>query len=170
MKKTSLVLAMVLGLFVIMMFSSFVMAEENEVAKCVQLPVACTRNSDCTCSGCCSSWNVCQPTCHSEPIQEIVLNYIKQIQAKTYTCLCTKCNYSWVSTSPPTKCPNCGNVGITYSENSSENMNKEEFVALNTDIVLSFDCIEQGLQCTLNGTPCCAPYNCKGKFPNTYCQ
>jgi hypothetical protein len=31
-------------------------------------------------------------------------------------------------------------------------------------------CIEQGLTCILNGTPCCAPYTCKGKFPNTYCQ
>lgn len=31
-------------------------------------------------------------------------------------------------------------------------------------------CIEKGLTCILNGTPCCAPYECKGKFPNTYCQ
>jgi hypothetical protein len=31
-------------------------------------------------------------------------------------------------------------------------------------------CIDQGLTCVLNGTPCCAPYECKGKFPNTYCQ
>jgi hypothetical protein len=23
--------------------------------------------------------------------------------------------------------------------------------------------------CTLNGTPCCPPYRCEGKFPNTYC-
>jgi hypothetical protein len=31
-------------------------------------------------------------------------------------------------------------------------------------------CIEKGLTCILTGTPCCAPYDCKGKFPNTYCQ
>ncbi len=31
-------------------------------------------------------------------------------------------------------------------------------------------CIEGGLTCVLNGTPCCAPYTCKGKFPNTTCQ
>ncbi|MEN6616408.1 MAG: hypothetical protein ABFD12_07610 [Syntrophorhabdus sp.] len=31
-------------------------------------------------------------------------------------------------------------------------------------------CIEGGLTCVLNGTPCCAPYQCKGKFPNTTCQ
>jgi hypothetical protein len=43
-------------------------------------------------------------------------------------------------------------------------------VAGYTDIVLGANCIEQGLQCTLNGTPCCEPYKCKGKFPNTYCQ
>ncbi|MCX5804625.1 MAG: hypothetical protein NT010_00970 [Proteobacteria bacterium] len=30
-------------------------------------------------------------------------------------------------------------------------------------------CIEKGLTCVLNGTPCCAPYSCSGKFPNTYC-
>lgn len=32
------------------------------------------------------------------------------------------------------------------------------------------DCIEQGQTCTLNGTPCCSPYHCKGTFPNTTCQ
>ncbi len=30
-------------------------------------------------------------------------------------------------------------------------------------------CIEKEHACILNGTPCCAPYSCKGKFPNTYC-
>lgn len=44
------------------------------------------------------------------------------------------------------------------------------FVAGDTKIVLGASCIEKDLQCTLNGTPCCAPYECKGKFPNTYCQ
>ena len=34
----------------------------------------------------------------------------------------------------------------------------------------SASCIEEGLTCVLNGTPCCAPYKCKGKFPNTTCQ
>ena len=31
-------------------------------------------------------------------------------------------------------------------------------------------CIAGGLTCILNGTPCCTPYQCKGKFPNTTCQ
>jgi hypothetical protein len=31
-------------------------------------------------------------------------------------------------------------------------------------------CIEGGLTCILNGTPCCPPYECKGKFPNTTCR
>ena len=44
------------------------------------------------------------------------------------------------------------------------------FVTKDTNIVLAANCIEQGLQCTLNGTPCCSPYSCKGTFPNTYCQ
>lgn len=43
-----------------------------------------------------------------------------------------------------------------------------DLVAFNT--VEAASCIEQGLTCVLNGTPCCAPYECKGKFPNTYCQ
>ena len=30
-------------------------------------------------------------------------------------------------------------------------------------------CIEKDHACVLNGTPCCAPYSCKGKFPNAYC-
>jgi hypothetical protein len=30
---------------------------------CLQLPVKCSSNSDCTCSKCCSSWSVCQPSC-----------------------------------------------------------------------------------------------------------
>ena len=32
------------------------------------------------------------------------------------------------------------------------------------------DCIDKGQVCTINGTPCCAPNYCKGKFPNTTCQ
>jgi hypothetical protein len=43
-------------------------------------------------------------------------------------------------------------------------------VAGDNNIVLASNCIEKGLQCTLNGTPCCAPYSCKGKFPITYCK
>ncbi len=36
---------------------------------CVQLPVSCSSSSDCTCSGCCGSWDgstrkgICQPSC-----------------------------------------------------------------------------------------------------------
>lgn len=30
-------------------------------------------------------------------------------------------------------------------------------------------CIEKDRACVLNGTPCCAPYSCIGKFPNTSC-
>ncbi len=31
-------------------------------------------------------------------------------------------------------------------------------------------CIEHGQTCTLHGTACCEPYDCKGSFPNTTCQ
>jgi len=31
-------------------------------------------------------------------------------------------------------------------------------------------CIGQGATCTLHGTPCCDPYTCQGRFPNTTCQ
>lgn len=31
-------------------------------------------------------------------------------------------------------------------------------------------CIEKGQTCTLHGTPCCGPYDCKGSFPNTTCK
>lgn len=43
-----------------------------------------------------------------------------------------------------------------------------DLVAYNT--VEGASCIEQGLTCILNGTPCCAPYECSGKFPNTTCR
>jgi hypothetical protein len=37
-------------------------------ARCTQLPISCTQNSDCTCSGCCGQLGeggpkLCQPTC-----------------------------------------------------------------------------------------------------------
>lgn len=47
-------------------------ARNDEITKklnCVQLPTACTANSDCTCSNCCGTWDgtgksgICQPTC-----------------------------------------------------------------------------------------------------------
>ncbi|MDD2335780.1 MAG: hypothetical protein PHD01_04295 [Geobacteraceae bacterium] len=38
------------------------------------------------------------------------------------------------------------------------------------NIVQGASCIDQGLTCVLHGTACCAPYECKGKFPNTTCQ
>jgi hypothetical protein len=44
------------------------------------------------------------------------------------------------------------------------------FEARDGNIVLAANCIDQGLTCVLNGTPCCAPYSCKGKFPITTCQ
>jgi hypothetical protein len=30
-------------------------------------------------------------------------------------------------------------------------------------------CIGGGETCTVHGTPCCPPYTCKGRFPNTTC-
>jgi hypothetical protein len=60
----------------------------------------------------------------------------------------------------------------TTKEDSKEASNcvNSGFVAGGTNIAMAASCIEKGLQCTLNGTPCCSPYDCKGKFPNTYCQ
>jgi len=60
---------------------------------------------------------------------------------------------------------------ITYTESTNENIAKmEEFAAHSNNILLAGGCIEKGLTCVLTGTPCCSPYECKGKFPNTYCQ
>ena len=58
--------------------------------------------------------------------------------AAEYQALCTKCNYGWVSKSKPTKCPKCGNVGITYSEIISENTTdgkKDSSLANDTGVV-----------------------------------
>ncbi|MHB1955018.1 MAG: hypothetical protein ACYCOU_14875 [Sulfobacillus sp.] len=35
---------------------------------------------------------------------------------------------------------------------------------------LAQNCIGPGETCILNGTPCCAGYSCRGRFPNTTCQ
>jgi hypothetical protein len=43
-------------------------------------------------------------------------------------------------------------------------------LGLKTGTVPVPGCIEKDRACVLNGTPCCAPYSCKGKFPNTYCR
>jgi hypothetical protein len=37
-------------------------------------------------------------------------------------------------------------------------------------VVIGQNCIAHGQTCTLYGTPCCAPYSCRGRFPNTTCQ
>ena len=40
--------------------------------------------------------------------------------AEEYSCLCTKCNHDWVSTTKPSKCPQCGNKGITCYKKSDD--------------------------------------------------
>ncbi|MCC2111927.1 MAG: hypothetical protein KDJ16_07830 [Hyphomicrobiales bacterium] len=41
--------------------------EDFQRLACVQLPVKCTSNSDCSCSSCCGQWSgtsgICQPSC-----------------------------------------------------------------------------------------------------------
>ena len=40
-----------------------------------------------------------------------------------------------------------------------------------SSVVIRYDsCIEKGLTCILNGTPCCGTLTCKGKFPITMCK
>ncbi len=61
------------------------------------------------------------------------------------------------------------------SGNLEDTKNDRLLIAANNSytgksVVQGANCIEQGLTCVLNGTPCCAPYTCKGKFPNTTCQ
>lgn len=62
------------------------------------------------------------------------------------------------------KSENTGDCTVSYLSAANDS------IARGNDIALAASCIEQGLTCILNGTPCCAPYQCKGKFPNTYCQ
>lgn len=40
-----------------------------------------------------------------------------------YACICSKCNYSWSSSTKPDECPNsnCKNKGITYREEKEYN-------------------------------------------------
>lgn len=61
------------------------------------------------------------------------------------------------------KSENSGTVMLAYVPTAST-------FALPFTTELANSCIEKGLTCILTGTPCCSPYECKGKFPNTYCQ
>jgi hypothetical protein len=80
-------------------------------------------------------------------------------------CVCAECNKK-CGTGHETWCS-------SYQKPNAQPLIENDPVAFHSEMnfdVLSYGCIEKDLQCTLNGTPCCAPYNCKGKFPNTYCQ
>ena len=85
-------------------------------------------------------------------------------KGKTYSqnCVCAECNKK------------CGTGHETWCSSYQKPKAKPDIasgiLALNINTVLGASCIEKDLQCTLNGTPCCAPYSCKGKFPNTYCK
>jgi len=61
-----------------------------------------------------------------------------------------------------------GKVAITKRSITQRQVDRE--VARIRGAVQGASCIEKGLTCVLNGTPCCAPYECKGKFPNTTCR
>ena len=41
--------------------------------------------------------------------------------SKEYNCLCTKCGNSWTSSGKPSRCPQCKNTGINYSEAKTNN-------------------------------------------------
>jgi hypothetical protein len=184
MRKWSLMLAVVLGLF---MFSSFAIAGDQQAwVECAEWhtviekylcgttpifdskgnqigtkPMYCEREKKK-----CKRWNIEPPTKNTGPArgeaepnimlakaEEIVLNLQQN-------CVCAYCNKpcgsgheSWCIYKPKAKPPIANDL-----------------VTLNINTGLSANCIEKDLQCTLNGTPCCAPYSCKGKFPNTYCQ
>jgi len=83
-------------------------------------------------------------------------------KGKTYSqnCVCAYCgnacgtgHKSWCIYKPKAKTPMPNDL-VTSDDN----------------IVLADTCINEGYACILHGTPCCAPYSCKGKFPNTYCK
>jgi len=78
------------------------------------------------------------------------------------TCVCAECGYK------------CGSGHATtcssYQKPKAKTPITDDLVAEDNNIVLAANCIEKDLQCTLNGTPCCSPYECKGKFPNTTCK
>jgi len=45
-----------------------------------------------------------------------------------------------------------------------------DLVTCSNSIVFGSSCIGEGETCIKYGKPCCSPYKCSGKFPNTTCQ
>lgn len=77
-------------------------------------------------------------------------------------CTCAECGWK-CGTGHATSCS-------SYQKPKAKSDITNDILALNTPPQVGANCIEKDLQCTLHGTPCCAPYTCQGKFPNTYCQ
>lgn len=104
----------------------------------------------------------CDPSTTCKPIDPCAINP-------------DRCKEPSIPTTPPPKLPDQSKDTDKKSENTGDFTEAylpaaNDHVAQGTSNVKGNSCIDQGLQCTLNGTPCCAPYTCEGKFPNTYCK
>ena len=115
---------------------------------------------------CIRGLNGCLKRCRGkDPIggdEESYLPKESPVQLAEINCVCAECGYK------------CGSGHATtcssYQKPKAKTPITDDLVAEDNNIVLAANCIEKDLQCTLNGTPCCSPYECKGKFPNTTCK
>ena len=157
MKKIGLVLG---ALTILALLSGVALADcaqdcQDTYATCMKY---CSQD---TCRlSCIRGLNGCLKRCRGR--EESYLPTESPVQLAEINCVCAECGYK------------CGSGHATtcssYQKPKAKTPITDDLEAENANIVLAANCIEKDLQCTLNGTPCCAPYECKGKFPNTYCQ
>ena len=156
----------------------------NSQQKCVQLPVACTSNSDCTCSGCCgtlsegSSSGICQPSCQQKPEKMEVRMQISQkllftaLAGFIFLFLGTKISTAALQTciAPGYPCTLDGTPCCSPASCQGTSPNMTCQLAGAPVPNPPPDCIPSGQACVLNGKLCCNPATCQGTFPNTTCQ
>jgi hypothetical protein len=121
-----------------------------------------TAAQNCVCASCnrpCGSGH--ETWCQYAPKADTSMTEGNLVVAEI-NCVCAECGKK-CGTGHETWCS-------SYQKPKADTPIINDLAAGDTNIVVGDNCIEKGLQCTLNGTPCCAPYECKGKFPNTYCQ
>ena len=75
----------------------------------------------------------------------------------TYSNCCSDCNEYQPACNND---PNCDEFGATLGG----------ILAFNQEKGQNQTCVPFGQACTSTGPPCCAPYSCKGAWPNTKCQ
>jgi hypothetical protein len=154
-------IGLVIGVFTILALLSGIALADCK-SDCQATWATCLKHcSEASChKSCYRGYDGCLSRCKGK--EESYLPKESPVQLAEINCVCAECGKK------------CGTGHKTWCSSYQKPKAKPDIasgiLALNINTVLGASCIEKDLQCTLNGTPCCAPYECKGTFPNTYCK